>query len=220
VKLLALSKIAFAAIATSAISSAFVLDAPKAVAASCSYAAFQGATCTLTVGDKKLDSISTFSRYAPNALDTISLNQLTSDTYQFQYSFSGGANTAGGSFDYAISITDPNKTAGWTFQNGLSNVTGGGLTPSYFTTVSSTALVSSATSRQSSTGSVVSFNSGVNTATFTQSWTVTSGSVSSLGFTLDQLSPGESVPGPLPLLGAGTAFGFSRKLRKRIKQVS
>jgi hypothetical protein len=25
------------------------------------------------------------------------------------------------------------------------------------------------------------------------------------------------VPGPLPLLGAATAFGFSRKLRKRIK---
>jgi hypothetical protein len=25
------------------------------------------------------------------------------------------------------------------------------------------------------------------------------------------------VPGPLPVLGAATAFGFSRKLRKRIK---
>lgn len=27
----------------------------------------------------------------------------------------------------------------------------------------------------------------------------------------------ETVPGPLPLLGVGTAFGYSRKLRKRIK---
>jgi hypothetical protein len=27
----------------------------------------------------------------------------------------------------------------------------------------------------------------------------------------------EAVPGPLPVLGAGAAFGFSRKLRKRIK---
>ena len=27
----------------------------------------------------------------------------------------------------------------------------------------------------------------------------------------------ERVPGPLPLLGAGAAFGFSRKLRSRIK---
>jgi len=29
-------------------------------------------------------------------------------------------------------------------------------------------------------------------------------------------APGESVPGPLPILGAGAAFGFSRKLRRRI----
>lgn len=29
--------------------------------------------------------------------------------------------------------------------------------------------------------------------------------------------PPEEVPGPLPLLGAGTAFGFSRRLRSRIK---
>jgi hypothetical protein len=29
-----------------------------------------------------------------------------------------------------------------------------------------------------------------------------------------------TVPGPLPLLGAGAAFGMSRKLRRRIKQVS
>jgi len=28
----------------------------------------------------------------------------------------------------------------------------------------------------------------------------------------------QMVPGPLPLLGAGTAFGFSRSLRRRLKQ--
>jgi hypothetical protein len=27
----------------------------------------------------------------------------------------------------------------------------------------------------------------------------------------------QEVPGPLPLLGAGTAFGFSRKLRRRLQ---
>ncbi len=31
-----------------------------------------------------------------------------------------------------------------------------------------------------------------------------------------QPAPSE-VPGPLPLLGAGAAFGFSRRLRKRVK---
>jgi hypothetical protein len=29
----------------------------------------------------------------------------------------------------------------------------------------------------------------------------------------------QAVPGPLPLLGAGVAFGFSRKLRRRINGV-
>ena len=36
-------------------------------------------------------------------------------------------------------------------------------------------------------------------------------------FGIDNLTIGKPVPGPLPLLGVGAAFGFSRKLRKRIK---
>jgi len=35
-------------------------------------------------------------------------------------------------------------------------------------------------------------------------------------FTFDDASPMAAVPGPLPLLGVGAAFGYSRKLRKRI----
>jgi len=35
-------------------------------------------------------------------------------------------------------------------------------------------------------------------------------------FTFDDASPMAAVPGPLHLLGVGAAFGYSRKLRKRI----
>jgi len=35
-----------------------------------------------------------------------------------------------------------------------------------------------------------------------------------------QGGPGESVPGPLPIFGVGTGFGFSRMLRRRIKLAS
>jgi len=35
-------------------------------------------------------------------------------------------------------------------------------------------------------------------------------------FTFDDASPMAAVPGPLPLLGVGAAFGYSRKFRKRI----
>ena len=33
-------------------------------------------------------------------------------------------------------------------------------------------------------------------------------------------APGTEVPGPLPLLGAGAAFGWSRRLRQRVRQAS
>jgi MYXO-CTERM domain-containing protein len=33
-------------------------------------------------------------------------------------------------------------------------------------------------------------------------------------------APGTDVPGPLPLLGAGAAFGWSRRLRQRVKQAA
>ena len=33
-------------------------------------------------------------------------------------------------------------------------------------------------------------------------------------------APGTDVPGPLPLLGAGAAFGWSRRLRQRVRQAS
>jgi hypothetical protein len=52
---------------------------------------------------------------------------------------------------------------------------------------------------------------------------VTDGSLGPNGFTntVTQASiPPDQVPGPLPLLGAATAFGFSRKLRARIKALA
>ena len=39
----------------------------------------------------------------------------------------------------------------------------------------------------------------------------------SLPYAVATQIPAASAPGPLPFLGAGAAFGFSRKLRKRIK---
>jgi len=47
------------------------------------------------------------------------------------------------------------------------------------------------------------------------------GQATNLGtFGIDNLTIGKPVPGPLPLLGVGAAFGFSRKLKKRIKSAT
>ena len=51
--------------------------------------------------------------------------------------------------------------------------------------------------------------------TVRDTWTVGAGST--LSSIKDTLTQRNEVPGPLPLMGAGMAFGFSRKLRSRIK---
>ena len=54
--------------------------------------------------------------------------------------------------------------------------------------------------------------------TFTASMSVTSGQMNQFSTsTLWEPPVTTPTPGPLPLLGAGAAFGFSRKLRSRIK---
>jgi hypothetical protein len=61
----------------------------------------------------------------------------------------------------------------------------------------------------------------VTEGTFTNTLVVTAGGATVLDNTLVQEGVGggtsEDVPGPLPLLGAGAAFGFSRRIRNRIK---
>jgi|NOAtaT_6_FD_contig_71_1574196_length_831_multi_12_in_0_out_0_1 hypothetical protein len=77
---------------------------------------------------------------------------------------------------------------------------------------------SSVTSTETSVGGesgIATFGSGVTDVIFTSTLTVTAGRV---GVFTDSVTQKDltKVPGPLPILGAGMAFGFSRKLRKRI----
>lgn len=37
---------------------------------------------------------------------------------------------------------------------------------------------------------------------------------------IDAVTAGQQVPGPLPLMGAATAFAYGRKIRRRIKQAT
>jgi MYXO-CTERM domain-containing protein len=53
---------------------------------------------------------------------------------------------------------------------------------------------------------------------FTSTVALTQGQISTVSDVLDQkFQPSDGVPGPLPLLGAGAAFGLSRRIRSRIK---
>jgi hypothetical protein len=62
------------------------------------------------------------------------------------------------------------------------------------------------------------FDPGLKTTRIRNDYSVTQGSINSLqnSFTQRPGTPPPTVPGPLPLLGAGAAFGFSRRLRARV----
>lgn len=179
----------------------------------CFYSAILNQTCILGAGDKLITSLGSFTGYSPTGSEILQFAQVAGspDNYTLQLIFPAGGTNVNGSFQYTISITDPLNT----FESAGANLTGS--TGISSTTISTPGLSANATSN-GGFGGFVPFSSGISPAVFTQSW-VTTGAVANLGITINQLTPGEQVPGPLPLLGAGAAFGISRRLRKRIKQV-
>lgn len=68
---------------------------------------------------------------------------------------------------------------------------------------------------QAATTPNVAFSSGTTTSTFTN---LLIADQNGNGVTQFSNRLTQEVPGPLPLLGAGAAFGFSRKLRRRTRQ--
>jgi hypothetical protein len=62
------------------------------------------------------------------------------------------------------------------------------------------------------------FDPGLKTISVRDEYLVTTGSINSFQNSFRQIPGGttDEVPGPLPLLGAGAAFGFSRRLRTRV----
>ena len=162
----------------------------------------------LAIGDKQLNAFNISGTYLPVSGDQIFLSQAGAN-YGVQYQFIAPSTTAG-SFDYTVGITQPGNT----FNTVFANYTGTGANQS--TSVTSSSFPGTASSTFAGTN-LVSFNSGVTSATFSQIWSAGgSSNLTSFGITFTQST--SSVPGPLPVLGAGAAFGFSRKLRKRIKQ--
>jgi hypothetical protein len=118
-----------------------------------------------------------------------------------------------------VSVNPIGLAQGNEFWKAQSNITGSTFTNgSFSTTVTSNPAIAPATSGSTplSNPSLDSvFGPGITSAVFTQSFDVAGGPnaalVNSVGLSLTQRRPGNEVPGPLPILGAGVAFGLSRK---------
>lgn len=131
-----------------------------------------------------------------------------------------GLNYGTGKFNYTYKVTLFNAVAGQGFVNYRNSVTTSQLGTNTFSKTLETVGPGSVTGTSTSTGgvgNVVNFAAGeVGPVYFSSMVDVTAGKIDTLTDSLTQVK-GDETPAPLPILGAGAAFGFSRRLRKRIK---
>ena len=179
-------------------------------------------TLTCTVGDKIYSDFSYtgFATTVPaNNLVTIS----ESGTGGLQHTI-GMMNTTGwtsatSTFNYKVTIASGPNTFDMWAATGSSSIIGS-MFDSTVTATSSTPnpnpnMVSGAFTTAMSPST---FTNGTTTSDFTNTFNVSNNAFTSFDNSIIQKAPPTgSVPGPLPLLGAGAAFGFSRRIRSRIK---
>ncbi len=193
-----------------------------------------------TLGDKTWSGFSFGGGFTPLANDKISFTVLSPTQYQIQYLLDPTRNAPiSGIFNYSVTILPDFVAAGFLLQAAESNVTGSaaGLGPvgNFQTSVSSSKFDFAGPLSAGSTASgfpspslTKPFLPATTTASFSQAFSAANApsggnlaSISSFGLVVIQNKEfTEKVPGPLPILGAAAAFGFSRKLRRRIGQVA
>lgn len=204
--------------------SPILLIAPVLVAGSAAQAAT--ATCALTnlgACNITLDNVQysnfSFSGFTPVTGDLFNLAGFTTGAGTVSLSFSPDRVTnTSGTFTYTATLLN-----GKTFNKAQANITGSSLGGgSFATTLAAAQLPTSATST-GGPGPLQNFNPGFATQQFTQgfgfNFSSAPDSLTSVGGSWTAVSSASAtgVPSPMPLLGAAAAFGFSRKLRSRIR---
>jgi hypothetical protein len=164
-------------------------------------------TCGGLVGDKNFTGFS-LSGFAPRANDKLYVSE-SGGYWSVQTNFSPSTTgTVNGRLMYNVAIVG----TPFTFDEVEVSVSGGPTSPGNPLITSVITSIPSFTT-DSSTSSVKSFADNIKTIAVDQRFTALgSRRLSSFTTTFTQ-----NVPGPLPLLGGAAAFGFSRRLRSRIK---
>jgi hypothetical protein len=126
-----------------------------------------------------------------------------------------------GSFSYSYRVALDGTLPGQQFVSYRTQVGSSQITPSpvinkTLSTVSP-GIVTGPSTSTGGFGNIVALGTAADVY-FTSTVSTTVGTIDTLSDSLTQkFGDTSTVPGPLPLLGAGAAFGFSRRLRKRIK---
>jgi len=163
---------------------------------------------SFTVTDKTFSNFNTIVGF--DDTDTVTFN-LAAGVHRFQIqSANGWANPV--SLNYTVAVTSgPSVITDSTANYQTSDMNGAGT----FTFTTGQPSTQTGSPTVNSMPLVRTFSPRVTSSTFSTTLTPTAGVIDQFTSRYLQAAP-NTVPGPLPILGIGAAFGFSRKLRKRI----
>ena len=178
---------------------------------------------TCTVGDKLYSNFSYTGFVSSDPLqNTVNISESGVGGLQHTIAMqnASGWTSASNTFNYTVAMASGTNTFDQWAATGSSSIVGSNFTSTVTATNSSPSPnPNGAINAFSTAGSPSTFTAGTITSAFTNTFNVSSQGFTSFDNSLTQKAPTppSSVPGPLPILGAGAAFGFSRRIRSRIK---
>lgn len=185
--------------------------------------------CNTDVGSVQFSNFSFSPGFTPSANDSFSLTGYEDGSGAIAFELNPKRNEVNASFTYTVTLLQ-----GPQFTHTFDRVNVGADTENMVdvnnnaatvaATLSTTSGLSQASYTKIGNNAATSFTGvfspGITSRTFTQSFSIVpSGNVNARLVTVsnDWHTNSAPIPGPLPLLGAVTAFGLSRKLRRRIR---
>jgi hypothetical protein len=181
--------------------------------------------CDLTDGRVQYSNFSFSPGFIPSATDAFSLLGFADGSGSLAFNLVAPRNSVNASFTYTVTLL-PDPLFTYTFDQAQvdanSNILGGGTVSTDLTATGLSATTYTRTGNNTST-STGTFSPNLTSRTFTQNFSIVpaGNAAARLNTVSNQWSTKSlPVPGPLPLLGAATAFGLSRKLRSRIRSAA
>ena len=167
--------------------------------------------------DKQDDKTLTLTKLPTIGMGTIQFVEQTPGIYVVDTDFIPdlSAPSGTGEFEYDLTIDGPPNR--YTFLEGGLAIIGPPVGGPTFKVKTMTTGLPMLMADQMDADVFAKFNSPLKSISVKNEYFVTTGSINSFQNSYTQFeNPTQRVPGPLPLLGAGAAFGFSRRLRARV----
>jgi hypothetical protein len=181
-------------------------------------------TTTVTLGDKEVTLISRSTLVAANDdVVEFTLDPTNTNTpYNLSLDFNPNRNNIlndTGNLRYKIAITDPTRFFAQARLANQSDITNGEytITKTFWNSDYTTQVISDVLVNPVTPDGITLASLNLQTLYVQDEWNVRPGANGSINSLQNSFGQTDHVPGPLPLVGIGAAFGLSRRIRSRIK---